>query len=191
MQNDRDVSGRTRLLDAANELFQNAAFKEISVKDITTKSNVAPPSLYHHFGDKEGLYVAWAELALTKMGNAVIEELADKTNTRDQLAAISRAVLLCKHLDLLIVLRDARMMAKSESQEKIMQAYLSTVFEPLVGVLVRGVEKGKLRPEPISRMANSFLLGALSMSQSFTMESVTVDDASVWWAKRFVNGFGT
>ncbi len=188
--NDKDVKGRARLMDAAFELFRDSAYREISVKDITSRSKVAAPSLYHHFGDKEGLYVAWAEVALSRLGESVVAELGDISNTRDQLAAISRAILMNTHLNLLVVLRDAKMMAKPESQERIMHAYLAGVFEPLVGVLVRGVERGKLRPEPIARMANAFLLGAVSMSQAFSMESATVEDASVWWAKRFVNGFG-
>jgi len=177
-------------MDAAFELFRDSAYREISVKDITAKSKVGAPSLYHHFGDKEGLYVAWAELALSRLGESIVAELGEITNTRDQLAAICRAILTNTNLNLLVVLRDAKMMSKLESQERILHAYLASVFEPLVGVLVRGVERGKLRQEPIARMANAFLLGAVSMGPAFSMESVTVDEASTWWAKRFVNGFG-
>lgn len=187
---DKDATGRARLMDAAFELFRDSAYREISVKDITAKSKVGAPSLYHHFGDKEGLYVAWAELALSRLGESIVAELGEITNTRDQLAAICRAILTNTNLNLLVVLRDAKMMSKLESQERILHAYLASVFEPLVGVLVRGVERGKLRQEPIARMANAFLLGAVSMGPAFSMESVTVDEASTWWAKRFVNGFG-
>lgn len=187
---ERDARGRERLLEAAFELFRDSAYREISVKDITAKSNVAAPSLYHHFGDKEGLYVAWAEAVLGRLGEAIAAELSQAANTRDQLAAICRALLVNTNLNLLVLLRDAKMMVRAESQERILHAYLASVFEPLVGVLVRGVERGKLRPEPIARMANAFLLGALSMGPAFSMESATVEEASLWWAKRFVNGFG-
>lgn len=177
-------------MEAASELFRDAAFREISVKDITEKSKVAAPSLYHHFGDKEGLYVAWAEAVLGRLGEAIAAELREAANTRDQLAAICRALLRNTSLNLLVVLRDAKMMARAESQERILYAYLGAVFEPLAAVLVRGVERGKLRPEPIARMANAFLLGALSLGPAFSIDSTTVEEASLWWAKRFVNGFG-
>jgi len=177
-------------MEAAIELFRDSAYREISVKDITSKSKVAAPSLYHHFGDKEGLYVAWAEDALGRLGQSIASELGSITNTRDQLAAICRAILMNTNLNLMVVLRDAKMMARTESQERIMHAYLAAVFEPLVGVLVRGVEKGKLRQEPIARMANAFLLGAISMGPAFSMETATVEESSIWWAKRFINGFG-
>jgi hypothetical protein len=121
----------------------------------------------------------------------VAEELSGKTNTRDQLAAIARALLRCKHMDLIVVMRDSKMMVRNESQERILQAYLAALFEPLGGILVRGVERGKLRPEPIARMANAFALGTLSLGKAFAMETISIEDGSVWWTKRFVNGFGS
>ena len=50
------------LLDAALELFIENGYAGTSVEDIVQRSNLSIGSLYHHFGNKAGLYLAlWQE----------------------------------------------------------------------------------------------------------------------------------
>lgn len=53
-------SPRERLLDAATELLTASAGKPVSTREITTRAGVTAPTLYHHFGDKDGLMDAVA-----------------------------------------------------------------------------------------------------------------------------------
>jgi AcrR family transcriptional regulator len=48
---------RQRLLDAAEELFSRRG-TSVSVAEIVAMAGVGPPTLYRHFGDKEGLIKA-------------------------------------------------------------------------------------------------------------------------------------
>ena len=49
---------KTRLLRAAAELLANSAGGTVSTRQITQRAGVTAPTLYHHFGDKEGLFDA-------------------------------------------------------------------------------------------------------------------------------------
>lgn len=49
------ISGRTKLLDAARELLSARPDLEPSTRDLYEAAGVAAPTLYHHFGTKEGL----------------------------------------------------------------------------------------------------------------------------------------
>lgn len=49
------TSGRTKLLDAARELLRVQPDLEPSTRDLYEAAGVAAPTLYHHFGTKEGL----------------------------------------------------------------------------------------------------------------------------------------
>ncbi|SDI14145.1 DNA-binding transcriptional regulator, AcrR family [Arthrobacter subterraneus] len=49
---------KMRLLQAAAELLANSAGAPVSTRQITQLAGVSAPTLYHHFGDKEGLYDA-------------------------------------------------------------------------------------------------------------------------------------
>ena len=47
-------------MTAAGKLFGTTGLSEVTVAQILDQSGVKAPTLYHHFGGKEGLYVAWA-----------------------------------------------------------------------------------------------------------------------------------
>lgn len=49
---------RERLLQAAVELLANSDGAPVSTRKITELAGVTAPTLYHHFGDKEGLFDA-------------------------------------------------------------------------------------------------------------------------------------
>ncbi|MFP5367825.1 MAG: TetR/AcrR family transcriptional regulator [Actinomycetes bacterium] len=49
---------KMRLLQAAAELLANSAGAPVSTRQITQRAGVSAPTLYHHFGDKEGLFDA-------------------------------------------------------------------------------------------------------------------------------------
>ncbi|GAB3553497.1 TetR/AcrR family transcriptional regulator [Arthrobacter tumbae] len=49
---------KMRLLRAAAELLANSAGAPVSTRQITQLAGVSAPTLYHHFGDKEGLFDA-------------------------------------------------------------------------------------------------------------------------------------
>jgi AcrR family transcriptional regulator len=50
--------GRERLLEAAVRLFAANGYAATSVRDIVRAAGVTAPALYHHFGNKEGLFLA-------------------------------------------------------------------------------------------------------------------------------------
>lgn len=186
-----EPSGRERLLEAAAKLYRNGSFRDVSVADLTKAAGVQAPTLYHHFRDKEGLYLAWAERALVGLNLRIREALVGKTGTRESLTAIAAALLAHDDFELTVVLRDARREMTVKGQERLLQLYLAAVVEPLGSVLVRGVERGKLRPEPIARMAQAFVFGVLSLHARHSLEAVEPDEAAVWFVKRFLNGFSS
>ncbi|MGO4384004.1 TetR/AcrR family transcriptional regulator [Specibacter sp. RAF43] len=62
MNFDGQLPAKARLLKAAAELLAHSAGEPVSTRAITELAGVSAPTLYHHFGDKEGLF------------NAVIDE---------------------------------------------------------------------------------------------------------------------
>lgn len=58
MSFDGQPPAKMRLLRAAAELLANSAGAPVSTRQITQLAGVSAPTLYHHFGDKEGLFDA-------------------------------------------------------------------------------------------------------------------------------------
>ncbi len=63
------AGGRERLFLAAIRLFGTKGYAATSVRDIVQAAGVTPPTLYHHFGSKEGLY-----LAMVRAGRDLLEK---------------------------------------------------------------------------------------------------------------------
>ena len=73
----RRPSGRQSLLRAARKYFSHNYYLEVSVAQLLAESGVKAPTLYHHFGDKEGLYVSWCLAALEHIGSELRAKLAE------------------------------------------------------------------------------------------------------------------
>jgi AcrR family transcriptional regulator len=58
MSFDGQLPPKTRLLRAAAELLASSGGSAVSTRQITQLAGVTAPTLYHHFGDKEGLFDA-------------------------------------------------------------------------------------------------------------------------------------
>jgi AcrR family transcriptional regulator len=78
------MTARTRILEAASELLAQSADADASTRSICDAAGVTAPTVYHYFGDKEGLLTAvvdfgWTAFLETKRTVAAVvhEHVAD------------------------------------------------------------------------------------------------------------------
>ena len=55
---------KTRILEAAAELIAESPDADISTREVCEAAGVSAPSIYHYFGDKEGLLAAVVDHAV-------------------------------------------------------------------------------------------------------------------------------
>jgi len=77
------------VLEAAIQLFTKQGYFNTSVPDIVRESGVSTGSIYHHFGDKEGIAKALFEMLLGRMERA----FNDIESQHDTAQARCRAVI--------------------------------------------------------------------------------------------------
>lgn len=80
---------RRRLLDAGRARFSRAGYAGTSVQDVMGDAGLPVSVLYHHFGDKLGLYVAVAEEAYEQ----VVSELESAISGASDFGSALEAVL--------------------------------------------------------------------------------------------------
>src|SRR2546430_7526098 len=71
------MTGRTRVLKAASVLIARWAGADSSTRAVCEATGVTAPTLYHHFGDKDGLLAAvvdsgWAAFLESKRTSAAV-----------------------------------------------------------------------------------------------------------------------
>gem|GEM_PF-6835770 len=171
---------------AADKMFGHSPYSEVSIAPLLAEAGVQPPTLYHHFSDKEGLFVEWACLRF-----ASVRTKLDRHNTPsliDGLTAFAALYFIEVDFDVDQVSRDISGLARPESQEAVYGAYFQAVFEPVCAVLQEGIERGELAPEPVGPIADLFLAGLYLLKRKMSLGN-EINTAS-WFAQRFVGGFG-
>ena len=179
--------GKQRVLDAAQSLFTEGSYGDTGVAQILERAGVQAPTLYHHFGDKEGLFVAWAERALQGVEGA-IQANAGGLNTVDALTRYGAALLGALNFDVQQMLRDAVRLQRSESCDRVYGAYMRVVYEPLATILVQAVATGEFRNEPVGQLNDVFLGGLLALRSSHFNGDPAARAA--WWCNSFARAFG-
>jgi AcrR family transcriptional regulator len=86
----RPISGKQRLLEAAELLFSANGFPGVSAAAIAKEAGVAYGLLFHHFGSMEALYAEVSRIAVERMDNAQLNAFRGKT-VREQIGAFLRA----------------------------------------------------------------------------------------------------
>jgi AcrR family transcriptional regulator len=185
---DRQEGTRARLLEAAG-YFGQASYHEVGIARILERAKVHPPTLYYHFGDKEGLYVEWALRAIDELGSTIRMALSLRSSVRDGLSAMSSTLADSAHPDFSKFLSDATRLEKPQSRERIVEAVQRAIYEPLYALVLSGMENGEIRPEPVQKTATVFLAGSLGLRRDGPL-GTGEDSSAEWWVERFLDGFG-
>lgn len=82
---------RVALIEAATTVFAQRGYAGASVSELVRGAGVTAPVLYHHFGDKAGLYHAVVARAYDVVLGALAEASAGTTTYREALAALLTA----------------------------------------------------------------------------------------------------
>ncbi|MGZ8178524.1 TetR/AcrR family transcriptional regulator [Williamsia sp. SKLECPSW1] len=86
-QSERNAATRSALLAAARPLFGAAPFADVATQAIVDAAGVTRGALYHHFGDKKGLFVAVFDEVEGEITDAIARSVAESGET-DPLAAM-------------------------------------------------------------------------------------------------------
>ncbi|MBP7779738.1 MAG: TetR/AcrR family transcriptional regulator [Acidobacteria bacterium] len=93
LQVERSERSRTAILDAALELFSHRGYGATSMRDIAGKAGVSTGSVYHHFQDKEAIFLALLEQfqTITKRRDFPINTVLERGEFLDDFASLASA----------------------------------------------------------------------------------------------------
>lgn len=85
----RRVATRTRIIDVALPIFARDGFAGASLAEIVAQAEITTGAVYHHFGDKKGLFRAVAE----RLEQEILDEVAKVPPKKDQWEAFESGIL--------------------------------------------------------------------------------------------------
>lgn len=148
------------ILDAARELFLKNGYAATSTRDIAKAIGITQPALYHHFKDKEVIFLA----VITTVGSEIKAGI-DEINAHDQSALdqLTDVTLLLTHKHPADVFTLIHTSFKEISHEHIRQlagVFMTDYVQPIQAVFEQA--NVQLQPDVTPAMAAKFYLTSLS-----------------------------
>ena len=154
---------RTRIVDTAGELFAKAGYQDTSIEAVLDKSGISRGALYHHFRDKEELFVAVLEAVEARIADATVKASRGIADPVGALLAGCNAWLDISRDPAIrqIVLVDAPAVLGWQKWREIDARY---GFGLLKGSLRAAAEAGRLSPTLIEPLAHVLLAAVLEIA---------------------------
>ncbi|WP_088810038.1 MULTISPECIES: TetR/AcrR family transcriptional regulator [Listeria] len=172
---------RKKILDAGRDLFMEKGYRSVSTREIAVIAGITQPALYHHFKDKEMLYLEVVK-ELTTSIQADMSELIRKNLAPVDALNEMVIMLIDKHpTNILLMIHDILNELKEENQFLLYTLWRDTYLRPFEHVFKQLEARAEIR-EPISaERAARFFLSAISplFSQMSKFESAEPTDVRV------------
>ena len=119
-----DIAKRDAIVTAAARCFFEAGFAACSIEQIAAEAAVSKVTIYNHFGDKRGLFVAAVEQECGRMRQHFSLFDIPKGSIRTRLTAIGEAMHAFLHRPEMIQF-ERRIAAETEHEPAIGEAFLA------------------------------------------------------------------
>jgi AcrR family transcriptional regulator len=137
------------MLDVARTLFIEKNYADVTINDIVSGSKVSKGALYHHFSNKEDLYLKMMHHFLAQIEESTREAAENSAGLCRERLYASMLNFLQLPTEMLGVLRLVRRdinIFKDPMRAELIRAYQTAVPEQVEVIIRAGIEDGELRP---------------------------------------------
>lgn len=184
---------RTAIMKTATKLFLNKGFGETSTRDIAKEIGITQPALYHHFNDKEVLFLD----VMTAHGSKVRQEVNRVMRETDQkgedrLWELAKTLLRLHPKDIYEQWQSAGELLTQSSRRKLNVIFMIDYIEPVSEFFKQ--PDVKVRPDVLPKEAAELFIASLSpMFNSFQKiggRSITEEQRDRIVLDVFMSGLG-
>ena len=157
-------SGEQAILEAAETLFAEKGFDAVSMSAIARLANTSKPNIYHHFKNKNELYLAVMKAAVQR-SSMLLDALEDAPGTfRQHLSDFSAGQLnniLAHNRSTQLILRET-LSGGTQNGQEIARHVVGEVFSRLVAMVHQGQQDNEFRDDIDPALA-AFMVVAANM----------------------------
>lgn len=139
-------SSQEMILTAAKELIMRSGFDGFSMRQLAEQSGFAKATIYHHFRDKQALYLKVLESEMQESRRQMAAVIDPGASVVEQLRSAVRAylqMLEAKHYSMFLMLREIGHL--EEELRTLILRERQSIVEPFQSILAAGVDAGTFR----------------------------------------------
>lgn len=151
---DPGVKGRDRVVRQARALFLAQGYAAVSMQQIADAVGVNKATLYHHFRDKQALFIAVMVEQGKQMAADVAAALAAGNSLPEKLESVAQTVLDMQHSDFGRLASDMHLHVSEEGRAEVFRQ-CGVPWTQLSAVLRDAVARGEIRavdPDLVGRL---------------------------------------
>lgn len=150
-----DVGGRARILREARALFTAQGFAVVSMQQIADAAAINKATLYHHFRDKEDLFISVMVEELARMAAGLSAAVAEGGSLRHQLRRIASHIFAAQHSDFGRLSADLRAHVSKERRSSLFER-CTPPWEQIRAVIDEAIRAGDARDVDADLVARAF-----------------------------------
>lgn len=158
---ERLAKTRQAILKTATNLFLQKGFSGASTRDIAKQIGITQPALYHHFNDKEVLYLAVLNDFCAKVRQDINKMMRKpELQPEDRLYGIAKALLKHHPLNIYDQYQAAKRELSTNAQRKLDMLFMMDYIKPIAEFFK--LPEVRLRPELLPEEAAELFIAGLA-----------------------------
>ncbi|MEI5995529.1 TetR/AcrR family transcriptional regulator [Candidatus Enterococcus mansonii] len=162
---------RDTIIQVATRLFMDNGYQSTSTRQIAELADVTQPNLYHHFKNKEAVYVGVIENLLSDVNEELVKIVDDqKLNTVRKLTRFADCLKTKHPFDFDLMMHDFKTKLTKETQFKLFQLWNQSYKAPLLQLFEESdfAIRNKLTPEIAATHFLNTLSPYIKVKQNYT-----------------------
>ena len=156
---EKPVEGRHRILLEAQPLFVARGFNAVSMQQIADAAGVNKATLYHHFRDKEELFLEVVRGEIERATISMQEVLRTEGSFRAQLLALTSSLFATTQIDYFRLIADLHEYVAEPRRVQLLEQ-TPPPWKAIRPTIERAIADGEIRPIPVE-LAISFVFHAI------------------------------
>ncbi|WEG72422.1 TetR/AcrR family transcriptional regulator [Vagococcus intermedius] len=153
---------RKTIIEKATSLFMTQGYKQTSTREIAIASGITQPALYHHFKDKETLYVEVIKELTTNVKESLDKLLSCKNYDERLLSEMIETLIVLHPTNILLMIHDIMSDLKPENQTLLYKLCLQTYNQPFEIFFQKLKDEGRLRHSIEVKTAARYVISSIT-----------------------------
>ncbi|WML43219.1 TetR/AcrR family transcriptional regulator [Neobacillus sp. PS3-40] len=133
------------IVKTAQQLFMEFGYRAVSTRQIAELCAITQPALYHHFKNKQTLYIAVIQYTLLQNESALNQIVKQATTFSDRLNQMAIYMTVNYGMDLPQMFHDIVHELDENHQQEIHKCWVKGFLMPVVKMIDDGISQGEIK----------------------------------------------